>query len=493
MKNVVSHYLNSSKDYLYLIVLASGLYPFLHFYNSNLSMSDAFEVGLMLAMFCFVLPLVLMWAGKAFVKIKPFTIFKSSYLCILNLSVFSMLIARIILHLNKELSFLILMMAVVLGMMLHKHLKKIVVLQLLVALISFVTLIPKIWFALHQNNQNWNQVPAEMLEAHLIKTPDIFVIQPDGYVNSSDLVKSPYSYDNSKFEKWLTDRAFKNYPNFRSNYYSTLTSNASMFAMKHHFYGNTNPNTLKTYNANNVIIGNENNVLKILKRNDYTSHLITDNSYFLSNRRELFFDYSNVPSNKIPYFDARVVDGIDMISDLANLLDSVTKDKNFFFIEKTIPGHITSGKNWSKGKKQERIEYLDRLETTNQWLQKVIDTILKFDTDALIIIVADHGGYVGLDYTAEVVERTLEEEEIISSFSSILSIKWPKNINPEGLDFKTNVNLFRQVFYSLSQDSVFVKNAPRNSSYLPLLNKGRAIYYEVINEDKEVIYNPISE
>lgn len=486
----MSEYLRIPKNNMFLVAFASGLYPFLHFYNGNLSMADSSTQCLMLAVLCFLLPLALIYIASIMVKIKPFNFFSSSYLSIINLSVFSMLLVRIIFHLRKEMSVVLLIIAIIIGFVIHKHLKKVVIIQLMLAIISLVTLTPKMIFALKQNNDDWDKVSKEMLEAKLIDRPNIFVIQPDGYVNSVDLKRPPYEYDNSEFEAWLSNHDFKDHENFRSNYYSTLTSNSSMFAMKHHYYSNTNPSTLKTHNANNVIIGNENNVLKILKNNQYQSYLITDNTYFLSNRRDLFFDYTNVPLDDVYYFNAGDLEGVDLLSDFTITLDTLTTATNFFFIEKTIPAHIAHSKRWSHGDTKEKMDYLDRLNDANSWLKSLITTILKYDENAMIVIVADHGGYVGLDYTSEINERQLSSEETISSFSSILSIKWPKKIDPEGLNFKTNVNLFRNIFYSLSKNDIFLKDQQENISFIPFFENGKAVNYKVIDENRNVIFLP---
>ena len=62
------------------------------------------------------------------------------------------------------------------------------------------------------------------------------MIQPDGYVSFSELKKGYYNYDNTDFEQWLSHQGFSLHHNFRSNYYSTLSANSSLFAMKHHYY-----------------------------------------------------------------------------------------------------------------------------------------------------------------------------------------------------------------------------------------------------------------
>jgi hypothetical protein len=182
---------------------------------------------------------------------------------------------------------------------------------------------------------------------------------------------------------------------------------------------------------------------------------------------------------------------VDILSDFSKTLDTLLKNGNFFFIEKTIPSHIMYSKQRSKGAKQERLDYLNRLEMTNDWLKSLIEEIHQYDSNAMIIIIADHGGYVGLEYTKEVVSRKLKPIEVISSFSSMLSIKWPQNIENQNLDFKTNVNLFHNIFYALSGDEVFIDNLQPNTSFLPLIENSNALYYECIDEQRNVVFKPI--
>lgn len=492
LKNYISIFLNSStKDLDGISIIASGLYPFLHYYNSNLSLADSLTQCMMLILVCFVVPIALLLSSKILVKHSFLSFFKKSHLSILNISVFFVLLGFLVFQLNKKELLVLVILSSIIGYFLFKYLKKIIIIQLLLAIMSFFTIIPKGWFAIHQNNDDWALISDVMLQTNLNLTPNIFVIQPDGYINFVDFEMSLYNYDNSEFEGWLHEHDFITYDNFRSNYYSTLTSNSSMFAMKHHFYGNTRKSTLKTYNANNVIVGHDNNVLKILKNNQYQTHLFTDNSYFLANRRDLFFDYCNVPLSEIHFFETKVINGIDVITDLSKALDTLSKKRNFFFIEKTIPGHISYSKQKSKGSVQERLNYLSKLKDTNDWLKGLIGEIREFDSDALIVIVADHGGYVGLDYSNEVVNRRLNHKEVISAFSSVLCIKWPKRIDSLNLDFKSNINLFHNIFYALSGDNVFIDNLQPNNSYLPLMKNGSTLIYKCIDEHRNVVFEPI--
>ena len=492
MKRKVKEFLDNEYVDSKLVALASGLYPFLHYYNSNLSLVGSKEQLIFLIVFCLLLPQIIMAVSPFFVKLLKLEIIEKYRFVGLNIGIFISLLIILIFHFNKWMSLALAVTSLFIGLLLYKHLKKIIILQFLLVFMSFVTLIPKVYFAVNQDNQSWAKLPDSMIKAKLNKRPNIFLIQPDGYVNLSEINKEPYSYNNTKFENWLENNDFINYPGFKSNYYSTLTSNASMFAMKHHYYSNTDKNTLKTHKANHVIVGDENNVLRILKNNGYKTHLLTDNSFFLIDRTPLLFDFCNVPKSGISYYDTGAVNGVDILEDFETILDTLSKQHNFFFIEKTIPSHIMYTKRRSKGKEQERIEYFERLELANTWLKELVANINKFDKDAMIIIVADHGGYVGLDYTLEVINRKLDSKETMSCFSSMLSIKWPQDLYQPNLEFKSNVNLFRKVFYSLSNDNRFITNLESNTSYMPLKFNGTTDYYEYINEEGEVVFNKLS-
>ncbi len=274
-----------------VVVFVAGLYPIFHYYSSNLSEATSWQQFLFMFALCFVLPQLLLGLKNLVFKIKFLKPLKPNYLPIYNATVFGGLIGFLTFFPQKKLVLLCVVIGFVVGFLLKKHLKKVLFIQFLMALMALVSFVPNLIFHINQDNASWAALSEEELDTQLIEKPNIFVIQPDGYVNFSEIDKPPYNYDNSGFENWLTSKGFTNYDGFRSNYYSTLTSNSSMFAMKHHYYSNTSKSTLKTHKANEVIAGDYNNVLKILKNNGYKSFLVTDNSYFLIDRIPSKFDY----------------------------------------------------------------------------------------------------------------------------------------------------------------------------------------------------------
>ena len=450
-----------------LIALAAGLYPLLHYYNGNFDIADSWIQLLFMLGLCLGLPILLVCVSKFVFRLGFLRKFKSYRLTAVNLVVFFGLLGLLIFHLNKKELAVVLLVSALASFLLYRFLGKVIILQLLLAVMSFVTLIPRGWFVLNYDAE-WTQTPDAITEVFFKQNPNVYVIQPDGYTNFTELRKAPYNHRDTTFENYLTETGFINYPNFRSNYYSTLTSNSSMFAMKHHYYQNTYPGNLKTYGSQEVIVGSQNNVLKTFKKNGYKTHLVTDNSFFLTNRKLSSFDHCNIDQSEVKLYDTGGISGVDIVEDFQKLLQGQSDTSNFYFIEKTIPSHIQYTKAASLGVEMERETYLERLEEANDWLTQLITLIHTYDTDPLIILVGDHGGYVGLSYVKEVEQIKLSPLEATSVFSSLLSIKWPQGLNAEGIEFRSNVNLFRQLFAVMSGDKQWLNNLEANESFVPL-------------------------
>lgn len=482
----------SRNTYALKVSLAAGLYPFLHYYNGNFDMADSWLQFWFLVGICFVLPPILMVLTKFVFKIGVLRPLEKYRLAGVNLVVFFGLLAMLIFLGNKKEIAVVMLGGGLLSFLVYRYLNKIVVLQLVLAALSVVLLVPRLWF-MATYSSDWTAISTPLKEVTLQTKPNIYVIQPDGYANFSHLDKPPYDFDNSQFEGWLAQQNFQNYPNFRSNYYSTLSSNSSLFAMKHHFYQNTYTGNLKTYGSQEVVVGPLNNTLNILENNGYTTHFITDNSYFLINGKQSNFDHCNIERQQIKIYDTGPVFGADIVRDFDASMQRLPEGPNFFFIEKTLPSHVTHEKGYTTGVAGEREAYLRRVTEANEWLTSLIEIINANDPDPMIVLVADHGGYVGLQYVQEVETRKINAMETISAFNSLLTIKWPNGFVPEHPNIESSVNLFRTIFAELSGDASLLEEQESNSSYIPLYDGFfGASYYKCINEDYEVVFEKIA-
>ncbi len=379
--------------------------------------------------------------------------------------------------------------AFMLAFILQKHLRKVVLFQFLLALITGFQLIYYLSTGVNFSTA-WKELPDEITSATFVKKPNIYVLQPDGYANSVELSKEPYAFDNSGFETFLKNHQFIVYPDFHSNYTNTVTSNSAMFAMKHHYYKNPKPHSKEPYGLRKSIAGS-NAVLAIFKNNTYKTHFITEVPYLLLNRPKVAYDEVSFSYSEIPYLSR----GFDLSKDshdiLLETLETKKEGPHFYFIEKIRPGHIAVLAQHSRGKDEERLLYLEKLQEANTWLIDMITSIEQKDPEALIIIVADHGGFVGLNYTAERVKKINNPEIIHSIFSSFLAIKWPDNYPPNfDLLLKSNVNLFRILFAYLSENPSYLEYLEEDKSFIIVREDAPFGVYEVLDEKNTVIFEP---
>ncbi len=475
-----------------LAAVAAGLYPIFFYFSSNWALVNSWEhLAYFLGMFIGVPLLVFStvhWATHQWLSPK----WARYVLPFLNIFVFLFLL-KICLHagIHKKLTLGILVLAALIAYFLHSHFKKIVGIQLLLASIGLFTLLPEIFK--HRNfDTAWLEQPDAIEQTNFQHTPNIYYIQPDGYVNPSELRRGYYDLEDFEMTSYFDATGFQNYPNFRSNYPSTLTSNTSLFSMKHHYY-----NGSETFNEGvhlRDIIVSENAVLKTLKHNGYETHLLLERPYLLLNRPDLGYDHCNFNYNDIAYIGT----GLGKRRDLSLPLVQMMAEKEdarpqFYFIELFDPGHIATSESASQGVVKEKEKWLQQLQVANGKLKKLTTLILEKDPQALIIISGDHGGFVGMDYTQEIYTKTQDRDRIYSMFSTILAIHWPDSIQPQwNQKFRSSVNLFRILFAELSESQELIHNLQPDRSYVILKEGAPQGIYTYIDEDGAIISEPMT-
>ncbi|OZV69024.1 hypothetical protein CA834_06060 [Winogradskyella aurantia] len=470
--------------------LSAGLYPLIYLYTSNHTLITSWYQFLFLILGFIGLP-IMSFLGLCFVS-KQIGIIRKYHLQIfsfLNVSVFAGLLVYSTYGFKKKILLVVCLIAFALTFVLFKYIKRVIQLQFILALVGLIFLVPTL-YRYFSYDDKWLSQPDKIEAVKFKKKPNIYLIQPDGYVGLSELPRGNYSQDNSDFSKFLSENNFKVYPNFRSNYFSTLSSNSSMFAMKHHYYNGTANINKELLYARDVIVS-ENPVLSIFKTNGYATSLILEKPYLLANRPKLGYDYCNISYDDLPIIIKDVGFKRDVNSALETAIKSNRKENNFYFVERIIPGHISTWKSSSEGKDLEREKYLNRLKEANLWLKGTISLINKYDSDALIIIAADHGGFVGYDYSTQSSEKPKNRDNTFSMFSSLLAIKWPENPNQYDKDLKTSVNLFRTLFTYLSEDKSLLRNLQDDRSYLAVDKNAPLGIYVVIDENDNAVFKTL--
>ncbi len=486
-RRYVIAFFESNKDAVVISAIAAGLHPLLHYYNTNFGQVNSLEQLMFFIGLYLVFPLILFILTKlVFTYVFKSATLGSKVLAVLNTTAFILLLLLSTFGLDMVHTLIGIGVGVLLGLVLQKHIKKVIIFQLLLAGFVFLQLAPDI--KKHFTYSNDWMVQSDAIESVKFKSkPNIYLIQPDGYANFSELNNEVYNFDNSEFESFLKTREYKLYSGFRSNYNSTLSSNTSLFAMKHHYYNSPKPKANELYNARNIILG-EAPALNTLKSNNYKTFLILESPYLLVNRPKLAFDESNIQYGDIPFLSRGFELKRDVNKDLEAAIMANTSTQNFFFIEKIAPGHIANSKASSAGKDNERRDYLNSLELANQWLMELVELIETKDPNALVIIMADHGGYVGLEHSLQSRQKQDSRDLVYSIFTSALAIKWPENMSPYDEHLKTNVNLFRVLFSSLSENPSHLEHLESDDSYAIIAQGAPFGVYKVINAQGDVCF-----
>ncbi len=483
-----SDFLNNGKAYPLLTAVAAGLYPLLFYYTNNYKMINSWgHLGYFVSIFL-LLPLVVFFvahkiSGVGFLKkLQPFVLpflnffFFFSYLNVALYAGFSWIRTLIIFGI-----------AILLTVVLRKFFKKIIVFQLILAVIGLFTLTPVVLKQLNYSKE-WMKQPDNIEAATFKKKPNIYYIQPDGYANFSELKKGSYDIENEEFENFLKENNFKDYPNFRSNYAATLPTNSAVFMMKHHYYNNGSDFT-ETIDARNVIVS-DNSVLRILKNNGYRTFFLTEQPYFLTNKPKMGYDFCNFSSKEINFVTTGIGDPKDVIAPFKNYLETYPEGPNFFFVEIFNPGHITNKLSDSKGVEGEREHYIESLREANKKLTELTKTILANDPEALIIVMADHGGFVGMTNTSVSYTKNTSPDFVNSIFSTILAIHWPNGEVPEfDNKLKTSVNLFRILTAYLSEEPSYLANLQPDKSYIIINFDAPQGVYEYLDNEGNVVFN----
>ena len=478
------------KDNFFPVIsaIAAGLYPLFFYYTNNFKLIKSWgHFGYFISLFILAPIAIFFIANKVskisvFEKIQPFTLpFLNFFFFFFFLNV------ALYAGFSWLRTFIVFGIAVLLTFLLQKYFKKILVFQFILSIIGAFTLAPVIIKQLNYSKK-WMLQPDGIETAVFRKKPNIYFIEPDGYANFSELKKGNYEIENAEFENFLAENKFKTYPNFRSNYAATLPSNSATFMMKHHYYNNGSDFT-ETIDARNIIIG-DNSVLKVLKHNNYRTFFLTEQPYFFTNKPKLGYDFCNFSSKEISFVTTGIGNPQDIIEPFANYMEAYPEGPNFFFLEIFNPGHIINRESESKGIAGEREHYIESLKEANKKLAQLTKIILKNDPEALIVIMADHGGFVGMKSIEDSYTKSNDPNIINSIFSSMLAIHWPNGESPEfDAKLKTSVNLFRILVSYLSENPSYLTNLQADKSYIIINFDAPKGVYEYLDTEGNVVFN----
>lgn len=459
MGNFLKKYFKENFNPL-LTGLICGFYPLVFYFSNNFSAINSWEhLGFFLLFFIGIPIVIFSFASLIFKFSEALSKYKPHILFVLIIMTVATLMSQAMyLTIKKKLLLGLLIVSVLAAWKLHAHFKKLLVIILLMSILPTVNCVIKILE--HEQKIEWTTLPDSIETAKFKVTPNIYMIQPDGYVGR-DMMESDLYHFKNPFYGWLQTNGFKIYDNFRSNYPASLTSNSSMFSMKQHKFGKVLFPSIDMPNARDIIAG-ENAAITTLRNNGYKNFFIVQDEYFQQNRPKQHYDYYNLNPEEIPYFSNDNNVKKVVFDDLKAAMDTViATGSRFYFVEKLLPHHI----HFAASKEEERDTYIDKIKEVNGWLKTTVDYISEKDPTAIIIILADHGGWVGLGSYPEMFS-TEDPQKIRSIYSTLAAVKWNGHLM-EGMDteLRSNVNIFRVLFSVLSENPEYLKYLEDDSSY----------------------------
>jgi len=468
----------------------AGLYPLFFYYSNNYALINSWNHLGFFIVFFLVSPVVFFLICHFIFKIKRLKPWREKAFTFFNVTAFLNFIALCLYAgIKWSLVFGAVVIGVIAALFLSKFLKKIVLLQLVLAFINLFWLVPTIYEQLNYND-SWTQQPDDIESVVFKKTPNVYYIQPDGYLNFSEQYKGNYQLATNPLELYLKENQFTHYPNVRSNYTSTVISNAATFMMKHHYY-NYGFNFTEITNGRQIVMG-ENPVIDIFKKNGYKTHFVSETPYLMANKPKIGYDRSNFNKKNINYITKGFDGKQNVLDSLQRYLKEEPTKKKFFFIQIFKPGHVSSKLSDSEGPAADKQRWLQNLDISNRQQKEIIDTILAQDPNALIMIMADHGGYLGWDHMMGIRSKTQDRDQLYSAFSTNLAIHWPDNQQPDFDDrFKSGVNVFRILFSYLGENTQYLESIQDDGSYTIIEHGAPKGIYKVIDGDGSISFNKV--
>lgn len=485
--SMLKRFIQNDTPYSLLTGLAAGLYPVLFYYTNNSTLVSSWDHFWFFILVFIAAPILVCFVGYRLFGIALLKRWQKYILPFLNAFIFLFLL-KVCLYagFQLKLSMAIFIGAAVIALTLYRHYKKWVFVQLILAVLGAVTALYTFLGQLRFSDE-WQNTGDAIVSIELKKKPNIYLIQPDGYVNFTEQKKGYYQIPNNPLKGFLTEKGFTHHDSFRSNYASTLSTNSSLFTMTHHYY-NRGVSFSEGINARDVIMG-ENNVQKILKNNGYQTYFFSEAPYFLVNHPKIAFDYVNFSRQEIGYLNTGFKLKKNVMDSLVPVLKRKTEAPRFFFIEFFNPGHIQNRSSRNDEAAAEREKWLESLKKANSTLEEMVHLILEEDPEALIMIMADHGGFVGFNYSNEIYTKTQDRDLIYSIFSSQFSIRWPEGMAPrDKLPFESPVNVFRLLFSELGERHEFMQGMQPDESFVILNHGAPKGIYKYIGDNGRVVF-----
>ncbi len=325
----------------------------------------------------------------------------------------------------------------------------------------------------------------------VVKKPNVYFLLFDGYP-SVKVMKDSFDFDNFGFTNFLSKNSFTSLP-ISSNYDMTQFSMSSTLNMNYiNPLYNLSHTTQQEYQKRQKEISNatvfeifENMGYQLENNSIFDIHNLpgtsSENNFLLTNgillTDKIFINRLNkdmgriVPQSVVKWMPFLQRNSIfkDMVNN--NNIEKVLLKKNNLhnpkpifnyahFIMPHAPHYYDSVGNFNnspllinKSDDQIKNEFVSYLKYTNSVMEKVVLHLIKQDSNAIVILLSDHG------YRAFKNNNTVLPNKL-SSLENIGAVHFPNNNYGNIPDTITNVNFFRYLFNTqFYQNFTFVKDS----------------------------------
>ncbi len=482
MKDRLLNYFKSDRHLWWTVTVIPGVYSILYLYTNNYTLVNSWYQFIGFTLLFVALPVIeILILDLVFKKWLPSHREKLywSYFFI-NLSI--ILSWSIYLGWRWKGLILVALLSIISALFLGKHYKKFVVLLGLMVVLALYNF----GYFYIERVSSWKEwTSTQDFESFVFKNkPNIYLIQPDGFISKKTAQNSLYEWENKSFYDQLESKGLEINYDYRSNYPTTLSSNTALFTGQHHYYDYGNMEG-ELFHARSIIMG-ENATLNALKSNGYTLNAVLEHSYLLLNHPKTAYDNLNVNQE-----DLHIMPDYELYKDVEkDLYDMIKLDKSepqFYFLEFLQPGHIPTSSTNTGAIEEERVNYLQSLNAVTPTLDNLINMIVQSDPQGIIIVAADHGGFVGFESTEQAYEKPVQDLELKQSlFNPLLAIKAPSDFKPYRENIKSSIGVFPNLFAYLAGKAV-PQDTLDNSSYIFIKEGDARGVYKYFNTDGEPV------
>ena len=304
------------------------------------------------------------------------------------------------------------------------------------------------------------------------KKDNIYFILLDSYTSIEGL--EILGLNNTRFLNGIKKKGFNLYRSFFTNFQTTRNAMPTYLNMSLKNDGKLFYDV--PWSIRSKIIAGEGQVYKILEHNNYKISMLYPNRYLLGNL-PCQVAYCSPPISFMRYANLfiRIIfrtfykenNTVPVQGDFVRVFNEIREHKNqryFSYLHFYLPNHVYEFHYGICDQEQETKAYPRRMERANRLTIELLDSIIKTDPKAMIILASDHGPTLFNKCAMDVPLKT--REEIIERQGAFLAIKWNGEYDGRfDSRVKTSANLFRYIFAHLTGDDSILDNPPPDNAY----------------------------